>query len=90
MWASPDQAFPTPPTDRPLVGPPRGCLQLWEALPAGQVAAAFPAQRVGVGWALPPGLVPTVQGADYAIGARPGAHQPVSQDQAWPVSCRVF
>lgn len=58
-----------------LQGPPSGCLRApgkpyWAGgySPAGPVPAAQP------------GLVPTVQGADCATGAHPGAHQPVSQD----------
>lgn len=58
-----------------LQGPPSGCLRApgkpyWAGgySPSGPVPAAQP------------GLVPTVQGADCATGAHPGAHQPVSQD----------
>lgn len=74
--------FPLPflPTDSRKDHPEAACRQPWGG-PARQVAAAFPGPGwVGVSPALPPGLAPKVQGADYAISARPGAPQPVSQD----------
>lgn len=37
-----------------------------------------------------PGLGPTVQGADCATGAHPGAPQPVSQAWTQPLGCGVF
>lgn len=76
------RGFPLPllPTESRKDHPEGACSQPWGG-PARQVAAVFPGPGwVGVSPALPPGPVPKVQGADYAIGAHPGAHQPVSQD----------
>lgn len=70
--------FPLLPTD-PWKDHPEGAHSLPEALLGRWLQPLRP--WVGGGEPGPaPGLLPSVQGADYAISARPGALQPLSQD----------
>lgn len=83
VWASPGQAFPSPSYCPTLERTTQTKLEA-SGGSAGQVAAASTSRWVGVSRPCRLAGCPKHRGVDYAIGARPGAHQPVSQDGLAP------